>query len=411
MEGMSPRERAEWVEDTFIAGMKDARRKVKFIYRSVRTGSPLEMRRVIDNAGLEEPVWVEIKFNWSHGHSTVKLAMTHDYESGKIDERFWKPKADNFKIAWMIRNEDFFLLRWGQGDFIREHIATNSDDYVGGYFVGSETYIPAKDYFHKANDHVDWKYAFQKQWLYYMLWGRLLYDPQTDDDVFADAFGRRYGRGAGRKLLKAYYLASEMPLKLASFHAATWDFTLYSEGFLATAQSRGKFDNVSGFISVDELIEHKTLDPEYISIPDHVRNVTGNVKVKDSMITPLELADELQAGGKAAIDIVKTIKPKKGQASLDCELADIRAWANLSLYFSQKLRGAVALETYRNTKDKQQQKKAVESLEKAAVYWEELIKATTHYKQVPSVHLGAEKFSWEKFRDQVQRDIELAGKD
>jgi hypothetical protein len=407
---MTPRERAEWVEDTFIAGIKDAKREVKFIYRSVRTGSPLEMRRVIDNAGFEEPVWVEVKFNWSHGHSTPKLTMTHADDSGKIDERFWRPKATNFKIAWMIRNEDFFLLRWGQGDFIREHIATNSDDYVGGYFVGSETYIPAKDYFHKANDHVDWKYAFEKQWLYYMLWGRLLYNPQTGDDVFAEAFDRRYGQGIGRKLLKAYYLASKMPLKLASFHAATWDFTLYSEGFLATAQSRGKFDDVSPFISIDELIDHETLDPAYLSIPDHVKNVIGNVKVKDSLITPLDLADELEADAKTALDLVNNVKPKTAAARLECEVADIRAWANLGLYFSQKLRAAVALETYRKTKDKQQQEKAVKFLEKAATHWEALIRVTTHYKEVPSVHLGAETFSWENFRKEVQRDIELAGK-
>jgi hypothetical protein len=202
-----------------------------------------------------------------------------------------------------------------------------------------------------------------------------------------------------------------MPLKLASFHAATWDFTLYSEGFLATAQSLGKFDNVSPFISIDELIEHKTLDSEYISIPDHVKNVISNMKVKDSLITPFDLADELETDGKVVLNLVKSIKGKTAAASLECEVADIRAWANLSLYFSEKLRGAVALETYRNTKEKQQQEKAVKFLEKAAMYWEELIKVTTHYKEVPSVHLGAEKFSWEKFRNEVQRDIELAGKD
>jgi hypothetical protein len=31
------------------------------------------------------------------------------------------------------------------------------------------------------------------------------------------------------RLLKAYADASQMPLKLASFFAATWDYTLYSE--------------------------------------------------------------------------------------------------------------------------------------------------------------------------------------
>ena len=232
-----------------------------------------------------------------------------------------------------------------------------------------------------------------------------------DDNIFADAFDRRYGPRLGQKLLKAYYLASKMPLKLASFHSATWDFTLYSEGFLASAQSKGKFDNVSPFISIDELIEHKTLDPDYISIPDHVKNVIANIKPKDSDVTPLALADELQTDGKAALVLVKTIKPRTAPASLDCELADIRAWANLSLYFSQKLRGAVALQTYRNTKNKQQQKKAVKFLKNAARYWDDLVEVTAHYKQVPSVHLGTNKFSWQNFRDQVQRDIQIAAND
>ena len=65
-------------------------------------------------------------------------------------------------------------------------------DYVGGYFVGSETYIPALDYF-TAKDPVGWKYAFERQWLFYKLWGRLLYDPATPDSVFEAEFTRRYG--------------------------------------------------------------------------------------------------------------------------------------------------------------------------------------------------------------------------
>jgi hypothetical protein len=54
--------------------------------------------------------------------------------------------------------------------------------------VGSETYIPAKDYFTKLEAPVDWQYAFQRQWLFYKLWGRLLYNPDTPDAVFRDAF-------------------------------------------------------------------------------------------------------------------------------------------------------------------------------------------------------------------------------
>ncbi|MHC4682603.1 MAG: hypothetical protein ACYTEK_28465, partial [Planctomycetota bacterium] len=113
MNNMTPKEREDWIQDTFVERMKQARRPAKFIHRSVLAGSPVEMRRVIDQANFPDPVWVEVKFNWSHGHSTPTLAITHDYSSGQIDERFWKPAPENYRIAWMIRNEDFFVLKRG----------------------------------------------------------------------------------------------------------------------------------------------------------------------------------------------------------------------------------------------------------------------------------------------------------
>jgi hypothetical protein len=98
-----------------------------------------------------------------------------------------------------------------------------------------------------------------------------LFDPNTPDAVFSADFNRRYGNNTGDKLLEAYALSSRMPLRLASFHSATWDYTLSSEGFLAPVQN-GFNDNASPFISIDELIEHRTLDPMYLSIPDYVES-------------------------------------------------------------------------------------------------------------------------------------------
>ena len=106
MPDMTPREREDWIEQTFVAGIKDASRPARFIHRSVLAGSAAEMRRVIDEADLPDPVWVEVKFNWSHGHSTPRLALTHASDSGRIDRAFWDPLPTNYSIAWMIRNED-----------------------------------------------------------------------------------------------------------------------------------------------------------------------------------------------------------------------------------------------------------------------------------------------------------------
>jgi hypothetical protein len=170
MGGMSPVERQEWVEDVYYQGMKDANRSVKYIYRAPFTIDPSITRGAIEKDDfMPEPVWLELKFNWSHAYSTPKLRITHGGLSDGV-EGYWKPDPKNYKVTWMARNEDFFTLRWAQPDFIREHIKENGHDYVGGYFIGSECFIPAYDYSHsRESDHFQWSYAFEKHWLYYML--------------------------------------------------------------------------------------------------------------------------------------------------------------------------------------------------------------------------------------------------
>jgi hypothetical protein len=233
MNNMTAAQREDWIAATFVKAIHQAKRKTRFMHRAVLSGSPVEMRRVIDEAKLPDPVLVEIKFNWSHGHSTPHLALTHDNTTGSIDKGFWYPEPKNYKVQWMVRNEDFWILRWGDPDFIRKHIDVNKKRYVDGYHIGSEGYIPAFDYFTKTEIGKTWQYAFERQWLFYTLWGRLLYDHKTPDEIFEAVFNRRYPYSDGQKLLNAYRLASRMPLRLASFYASTWDYTLYSEGFLS----------------------------------------------------------------------------------------------------------------------------------------------------------------------------------
>ncbi len=415
---MSAREREDWIEDTFVAGMKDADRPVKFLHRSVLSGSPIEMRRVINNAGLKEPALVEVKFNWSHGHSMPHLSITHDYHSGEIDERFWEPMPENYRIQWMVRNEDFFILRWGQPDFIRKHIAVNDKPYVNGYFIGSEGYIPALDYSHRIRPEKTWQYGFEKQWLFYKVWGRLLYDPDTPDQFFADSFNRRYYPEYGEVLLKAYSLVSKMPLRLASFYRSTWDYTLYSEGFLAPRRSSPDtyYDGSSDFISIDELIFHETLDPDLIPIVEFVKSKVEGNEIPRDKTSPFELAEELEKDSREALNITKRIgdDPAIRKTVLISELEDIRTWAYLGLYFSEKLKGGVALQTFRLTGEESKKDEAVGFLQAAAGHWQNVVDHTIdRYRPVPHVSIPENSeeytaFSWKYFLPEVKRDIEIA---
>jgi len=408
---MTPKSREDWIAATVVAGIKKAKRPVKFLHRSVLSSDPKEMRRVIDKAKLPDTTLVEIKFNWSHGHSTPSLFITHDSHSGKLDDGYWNPMPHNYRVQWMIRNEDFFILRWGQPDFIRSHIAQNSEPYVNGYFVGSEGYIPAKDFSHRSNPHRTWTYAFEKQWLFYQLWGRLLYDPSTPDSLFEAAFENRYGKGSGKSLLLAHAVASKMPLRLASFYRSTWDYTLYSEGFLAPSPNGGLNDKVSAFISIDELIDHPTLDPRYLSIMDFVKQSAEKQTPPAGKISPLMLADSLEIDSREVLILAEQLKSKSIPPTLACELDDLETWAYLSAYFADKLRAGVALQTFRTSGDKSQQQKATQLLMQCRTHWTKVSEITRgHYQEVPYIDDGsdASTFSWAKFLPQVERDISVA---
>lgn len=413
MGGMTPKQRQDWMEETMIEGMRLANRKTKFIHRvpfSANLGSggstSLDTEKLTREAMekidfFDGPIWVEMKFNWSHAHSTPNLVKVH---GGKLGTTYFDPEPSNYKITWMARNEDFFTLRWGVPDFIRSHISKNNHSYVGGYFVGSEGYIPVKDYFTAINEPVQWEYAFQRQWLFYKLWGRLLYNPNTPDEVFQSEFVRKYGEEAS-DLLEAYSLASSTQLRLASVFDSTWDLTLYSEGFMSL--EKGSME----YISVNRLINQPTMDPNYISVKDYVSRGKSAGTGYNNLISPPTLADLLERDCKLALELVRDIDTNK-DPSLMYEVADVKTWAHLGLHLAEKLRGAVMLETFRTHGEPQHQEQAIKHLENALGFWDEVIAITRPiYKDMPLtpyVQNDNILFHWEHLRSSVENDIALA---
>lgn len=425
MGGMTPQQREDWMRETIIEGMKLAGRKSKLVHRIPFSGNTeslgattIEMEQVT-RKGIEaeadmdfiiKPVWADLKFNWSHAHSTPKLIKVH---GGKLYGTYFEPEPEDYKITWTARNEDFFCLRWGVADFVREHVKQNSPGYVGGYFVGSETYIPAKDYFTNPDIKVNWNYAFERQWLFYKLWGRLLYNPETPDDIFKNEFIRRYGEKAAI-LFEASSLAGKTPLRLASSFDCSWDFTLYSEGFMALDPEARRVE----YISIERQINQPPLDTDYVSIKDFV---DGNLSGKEfeNKVTPFQLADILEADCSKALELVKNIDIKNNN-SLMFEIADIKTWANLGLFLAEKLRGAVALQTFRVSGNEEEKSNAVKLLENALKYWDNIIEITRPiYNDMPLVHYMEQdgkswkenydlRFHWEHLRPYVVKDIEIA---
>lgn len=425
MAEMTPYQREDWMKETIIAGMQQVKRKTKLIHRipfSSTTGSlgvtsieteQLTRRSMEAEAAmgfLEGPIWADLKFNWSHAHSTSTLIKVH---GGKLYDTYFKPESDIYKIVWTARNEDFFCLRWGVPSFVRELITKNSHSWGGGFIVGSETYIPAKDYFTKDTVNLSWQYAFERQWLFYKLWGRLLYNPSASDSIFQQEFMLRYGK-QGQTLLEASALAGSAALRIAADYDCGWDFTLYTEGMMA----RNPVTESVEYISVDKLINQPPMDTSYIGIRDFVNTTGKDASIYKGKQTPLQLAGLLERDCNKALQLVRNINitAAKNKALL-YEVADIKTWAYLGLHFAKKIRGGVALHKFRLQGGVNNQQDAIRHLQQSLVYWDNIIKITEPiYKKMPLVHLSQQggkesaanfynSFHWTDLRGEVVKDL------
>ncbi|MEM6767400.1 MAG: hypothetical protein AAF655_20845 [Bacteroidota bacterium] len=404
MGGMDSEMRRDWIDRTMIKGIKQANRKVKLFYRAplsagttshgtVSKATEVITREAIENIGLEDEVLLGFKFNWSHGHSSPKLSIVH---GGILTETYWKPKPKNYKGVYTIRNEDFFALRWAQPEFIRSFIRHNSQNYITGVIIGSETYIPAKDYITKE-EFRSWNYAFEKQWLFYKVWGNLLYNGNTPNSYFAEALAEKYGIDNTTELMEAWELASQNANSFASFYRGEWDGTLYTEGM---TREEGQF------ITVDKLISHPVLDSTYVNISDFVEGL-----FTEDQLTPLQFADTMEQKSLTASEIAQSIITANPENELlKIETNDIIAWAHLGLYIADKVRGGAALQKYRKHGDIDDQHAAIGHLESALQHWKSYVETMELYNEQMIPHQFDSEFSFRKHIKDATFDIEIAKK-
>src|SRR6185436_5412166 len=153
-----------------------------------------------------------------------------------------------------------------------------------------------------------------------------------------------------------------------------------------------------------------------VSVADYVKTLATGGSFGPDRITPPQLADLLERDCRAALSLVKSIDTS-GNNSLMYEVADVKAWSQLGLHLAEKLRGAVALETFRTTGYARDKKQAVAHLKKALAAWDDLVSITRPiYKNMKLAHYNGNSFDanpnnlfhWALVRGEVAADVEVA---
>ena len=265
------------------------------------------------------------------------------------------------KTWWNLRNDDIFLVRWGDPEYVKQTILNfPGDGRTAGYVWGSDRFCWGRESASK-NPTSPRQLENDKHWYSFLLWGRLGYDPDTSPQLLTGLIKNRYQLADGTALYDSWQSASQIIPLVNRTRYVPWDYMWWVEGCKGNLLDK----SIQGFHTVNIFLDERWGSMEgsgIIGIPDFVS------KNETSGTTPLQVATQLEELAEKALTKVSGIDDG-GNVELRETLGDIRTQARLGQYYAAKIRGTVALGFYRKSGESQHQKDAVAYLNSALSAW------------------------------------------
>lgn len=391
-------EKEQWVWDTYGMGVMDVKqlqpeRKIRFVHRHWLTD------------------WDEIGSRFSQlpdgFEMALKYAQARLYSSATPSWAARQLRKIPMDMAtwWNLRNDDIFIQRWGNPDFVKEYIlyfphknkpCDQSPCLTAGYVMGSDRYFWGRESMSK-NPQTPRQLENQKHWYKFLLWGRLGYDPFTSDDLLIGLIQYRFPEADAAKIFDAWKAASKIIPTVSMFHWWPWDYMWWVE-----KGTGNEWSDINGYHNINHVIENET------------QNVSGFTPIENfvkgdtSGISPLEVANILEANANEALNAIESIEDG-GNIELRETLGDIKSQAHFGLYWASKIRGGVELAYFRLNKNPEHKEKAISYLGKALEEWKNYAaQLDRFYEKVRFSGHGV--FDWDTLSSEVENDIEIARK-
>ena len=331
---------------------KQPDRKVRFIFRQHMTGLGPITKAFADYPGA---------FNTS-----FKYAIGHMYSMKRplLFERSFRKQVEEYKVpCWFnLRNDDMFVLRWGNPDFVREYIQKMPHHLSPGFYMGSDGYVWGREFIAR-NPEMAGRLEIDKHWYRFRQWGQLAYNPFLGRDYWEAVLKYRFGGIDAKLLYDAWAATSEIVPQINSANYCPNDAHIAPEGCIAR----------EGFLTVDDYYFNPTFGPMFgsgiHSVTEWGRAVVAGKKLKG--ITPLQVSDNLDKYAATALAGLSKLRKQMGDnVELKETLNDIESMAYLGRYYADKMRGAAKLAVFReDPRQKQFSDEAVAHLKDAVGEW------------------------------------------
>lgn len=385
-----------FIAETYGKGIREymalhPERKFTYIHR-------MQMARYdrIMEAYQDFPCDFEISFKYSQAHmySSTKPAFIGS---------FLEEKAPGVKIWLTVRNDDYYMFRWGNPDFARDYLSNMPVSCMNGFYMGPDGFTWGRDYMTQMDE--EHALVLQKMWYMFAIWGRLSYDKERTNAYFEKLLQAHFGvrEENAAKLYAAWAEASAILPEFNCTHWHDFDFQWYPEGccmYYPDPLDKLCFADINEFIDCEAMPGTGNL-----SVRDYVKYVQSGGKIHGT--TPLETAESIEQHADRAMELLRELPVGIGK-EWDRTRNDIYCMSLLGKYFSYKEKAAVKLELFREGGEKENQSCAVRNLKEASDVWKEYsdIVGNTYIPQVLTRLCG--KVDVREFYALTKLDIRLA---
>lgn len=407
----------DFYNTTYLEALKEFPKTLNVYVRTWLT-DPQKVRALARSIG--RPLYIEIKYNGEQlGLPYQAVLGGREYPPSGSYEGYTDYPRD-YSIIWQIRAHGTHrVFTWGWPEFARRTVRSCRFGEGAGFSMEPmDAYCPAADYLHNnpKTDHRFYKWMYQREWAWHLIWGRTAYDPDTPDHVWQAEFERHFGPEAGPAAYEALTESSKIVPFIYSYHNVGLDHQNFAPEFETGDHAltvRGRFWQGERLVPYggnnDDFLKVNTLDPTAMADP------ASYIKLRleglpTGRMTPFEAADYLQSAAEASETKIAQVGRLSPRASkeLDCLRMDIEAVAWLGRYYQNRILSTVHLEFYRQTYDHPSLSKAYEYLKQAAAAWDQLSRITEkHYGYVPEyIRMGVPHFRWRDEGRSLGADME-----
>lgn len=399
----------EFYQNTYLKAIGQSERKPTFLIHTLGL-DPMQVNRLIESH--PDRIVLELKFNGDHLGLPYPVSggRMQDWSSYSYLNYFQTPRR--YGVLFQIPfNGTHRIFPWGDPVFIRRTLSNSLFAGANGFVLQTySTFMPHADAYTNPvrSDlrYYDWTY--ERDWYWYLLWGRQAYDLNLPLSYFEKRFQNHFGDEAGTLLFNALRLASQV---IPAFTATCF-------------RGPGLRDFAPEFeppLRLEEVARLQPLDAFTIrSITEEIEaQVSGK---RDGRHSPLALLSEAvtaasesvvyarQAGDSLAEFVQEKPDSTTGDRNLLQEwnswLIDFQILAALGQFWRDQAAAAIQLGIYSRTGDIPSLVIASETLAGCQSYWENVQELTAlHYRPLHEILRNRDnRFYWKSLPAPVEED-------